>query len=163
MAEIQTSNGFVVLVDDADLPLVGESGWFADEPRPGRTRYARKWLTLDDGRKARLRMHKLITGFPQTDHINGNGLDNRRANLRPATGSQNAMNRGMRSDNTSGFKGVTWDRKNQWWRVRIWVDGRNLVVGRFADPVEAAHAYDEAARIHFGEYARTNFTKEISA
>jgi hypothetical protein len=162
MAEIRTSNGFIVLLDDADVPLVGERGWFADHSTMRQTLYARKWVTRN-GRTVRLRMHKLITGYPQTDHINGNGLDNRRVNLRPVSHSQNAMNRGMRSDNTSGFKGVTWDRKGQFWRVRIWVDGRNLVVGRYDDPTQAALAYDEEARRHFGEFARTNFQEEISA
>ena len=102
-------------------------------------------------------MHTFLTGWSRVDHINGNGLDNRRSNLRPASRSQNGANRGAPSNNTSGFKGVTRFRLK--WMAKIQVHGRTIHLGLFATPQEAARAYDTAALEHFGEYARPNFPK----
>jgi len=105
-------------------------------------------------------MHTLITGWSFVDHRNGDGLDNRRQNLRPANDSKNQMNARMRSDNPSGFKGVCADRHR--WMARIQLDGRRTYLGYFATPQEAARAYDAAAVELFGEYARPNFPQEMS-
>ena len=106
-------------------------------------------------------MHNVIAGAPQVDHVNGDGLDNRRANLRPASTAQNARNRSRPSTNRSGFKGVSWVRDRGHWRAGIKVDGRSLNLGSFADPVEAAKAYDEAARRLHGKFARPNFPEVL--
>src|SRR5258708_16286059 len=73
-----------------------------------------------DSRK--ISLHRQLTGYPATDHVNRDGLDNRRCNLRPATGSQNAANKGRQSNNTSGFKGVNWN--DGAWQASLCVNGR---------------------------------------
>jgi len=93
---------------------------------------------------------------PYIDHRNGNGLDCRRSNMRPATHAQNMKNRKRHSNNTSGFKGVSLDKETGRWMARIYCDGRPIRLGGYATPDEAGMAYDEAALIHHGEFARTN-------
>lgn len=88
------------------------------------------------------------------DHINGDTLDNHRGNLRLVSHSQNCMNRGLRVDNSSGYKGVSWDKKTRKWRARIKVDRKDKTLGYFDTPEEAYTAYCEAAPIYHGEYAR---------
>jgi hypothetical protein len=156
--EIPLSRGLVALVDEVDYERVLAVGkWYANPS--GVTYYARKnfWRA---GRCFSIRMHTLITGWSYVDHRNGNGLDNRRSNLRQASDRQNAQNRGRRSDNTSGFKGVSWDDQQQAWSASICVDSVQQRLGRFSSREEAALAYDAAAAQHFGEFARLNFPKE---
>src|SRR5690606_17080128 len=108
-----------------------------------------------DNRKL-IPMHRqILETHDEVDHINRNPLDNRKANLRPATSQQNKGNQRKRSTNTSGYKGVTWVKRRGNWMVRV---GKRFV-GYFDCPVEAAKAYDVAAEEYFGEYAATNFGK----
>ena len=86
----------------------------------------------------------------------GDGLDNRRCNLRVCTRSQNNMNERPRGG-TSEFKGVSWDNAISKWRPRIKHNGKQCYLGIFTDEIDAALAYDEAARIYFGPFARANF------
>ena len=103
-------------------------------------------------------MHKLITGWPQTDHIDHDGLNNQRYNLRDATSVQNSREPDPAASATPlSYKGVGWDRKKRKWRVRIFRDGRAICLGYFADEGAAARAYDAAALEHFGHYAYLNF------
>lgn len=87
------------------------------------------------------------------DHIDGNGLNNRRSNLRLATKSQNMMNQGARKDNTSGYKGVRWDKERKKWLAQIRINGVNKHLGRFSSKEEAYHAYCEAAKHYHGDFA----------
>jgi hypothetical protein len=103
------------------------------------------------------RLHTFLTGFAQTDHRDGDGLNNCRANLRPATNKQNQGNGRRPSHNTSGYKGVTWDRGINRWRARIAVNRRMRNLGVYNSVENAARAYDEAAREIFGEFACVNF------
>jgi hypothetical protein len=90
------------------------------------------------------------------DHVDRNGLNNRKANLRPATRSQNRFNQKRRRDNSSGFKGVRLSRSAQRWRASIRAEGRIYYLGGFATPIEAARAYNAAAlRLH-GPFALLN-------
>lgn len=91
----------------------------------------------------------------EIDHINGDKDDNRWANLREASHTNNVMNIGLRSDNSSGYKGVS--KKRNSWQARIWLDGKQTVIGCFPTKEEAARAYDKLALEHYGEYARLNF------
>jgi hypothetical protein len=103
-------------------------------------------------------MHRLILRVDantQVDHRDGNGLNNTRGNLRPATHAQNQHNSRLRKDNQSGFKGV--HRQGNRWVARIRVDGEQKHLGSFRTPEEAARAYDAAALRLRGEYARLNF------
>lgn len=105
-------------------------------------------------------LHRFLMGLPKgdgykVDHRNGDGLDCRRENMRVATHAQNMQNRKVQSNNTSGFRGVTWNQGK--WAAVIKVLGRNVQLGRFADPKEAALAFDAKACEVRGEFARTNF------
>lgn len=89
------------------------------------------------------------------DHIDGNKLDNRKVNLRPATHSQNSMNKKPQANAKSKYKGVSW-RGDGRWRARIMANGRSRHIGNFTSEVEAARAYNIAALIEHGEFARLN-------
>lgn len=105
-------------------------------------------------------MHRLITGAApgqEVDHVNRDGLDNRRANLRVATRSQQIANQDIRLDNTSGYRGVSWRRDSRRWQAQLTVNGKWRGLGCYDDPEDAARAYDAAAREHFGEFAVLNF------
>jgi hypothetical protein len=96
----------------------------------------------------------------QCDHENHNTLDYTRGNIREATRKQQCQNRRRRADNVSTYKGVSWDRgcsKKGRWKVQIWLDRSNVLIGRFDDPVEGAKAYDKRARQEFGPFALCNF------
>ena len=94
------------------------------------------------------------------DHINRNPLDNRRANLRIVTKSQNNMNRSGRRGTSSKYKGVSWSKTINCWRAMISVNKKGIFLGRFDSETEAAKAYDEAAKKYHGEYAYLNFCKD---
>lgn len=94
-----------------------------------------------------------IIGFKNYDHADRNPLNNRRYNLRPATSTENAQNRSIRSDNTSNVTGVGWRTKNQCWRVRIQVNGNPIFIGDFNDKDEAIRARLLAEIKYFGDFA----------
>ncbi len=109
-------------------------------------------------------MHREIIhppGHLVVDHINHNGLDNRKANIRPATRSQNNFNRLIvkREDSSSKYKGVSWRKRKMRWHARIHVNGEYKFLGYFKDEIHAAKAYDEAAKKYHGEFAVLNFTE----
>ena len=89
------------------------------------------------------------------DHANRNPLDNRRHNIRAATHRQNCHNKSRNKNKTGSFKGVHRDGKK--YHAQICVNGKSISIGKFASEVDAALAYDKAARQHFGEFAATNF------
>ena len=153
-ATITFSCGTEVKVDEADLPLLSSYSWHPE--RKPRATYAKAWA---DGRK--VYMHRLVLGLDDpgihVDHINGDGLDNRRGNLRVATNLQNQHNRRPNRRGSSCFKGVGWHRATNKWQARIGIGGRQVQIGLFEDEVEAARAYDAAAVKNFGEFARPNF------
>lgn len=157
----QAPAGRVALVDDEDYELVRAYRWYIKEVARGDRVRIQSYAaanTWREGRRTRIMMHRLITGYLLVDHINHNGLDNRRANLRPATASQNGANARPRAGGTSQFKGVCWRPRYGKWQARIGRAGRNL--GSFATEEEAARAYDAAARELWGEFARLNFPPE---
>lgn len=105
-------------------------------------------------------LHRTIMRAPkgsQVDHINGDRRDNRRCNLRVCTQAQNLWNNGKKAHNKSGFKGVYFCGQTQRWRAEIRVNKRCIKLGRFDTPELAAAAYDSAARLHHGQFARLNF------
>jgi hypothetical protein len=156
VVEIDLGHGRVSLVDKDDVELVGQYTWHVHQVRADETSYARRTWNNGDGTYGAQLMHTLITGWDQTDHRNGDGLDNRRDNLRQATHRQNHQNQRKRRGSASPFKGVVWHRSKRW-RAIINVDGRRTSLGLFKDEKSAAIAYDAAARTHFGEYAALNF------
>jgi hypothetical protein len=145
------------LIDSADYPLVKDRKWFAYWNPTARSYYART-TTERSPKKRTLSLHRVLLGLaelgPGVDHANRLTLDNRRANLRYASRSQNGCNRGPQANNTSGFKGVS--RKDNRWRAEIALDGRRYRLGCFDCPEDAAVAYDHAALQLHGSFARVN-------
>lgn len=134
------------LVDDSDYTELSRHKWHLLAGR-----YA--------GRTGHVYMHRQILSAPtdaSVDHIDGNGLNNTRSNLRLVSQSQNNMNAKPRQKSTSRYKGVYWNDHHQKWSAHIQVDGKKTYIGRYATQREAALAYNEAAKRHFGEYARLN-------
>lgn len=156
----QKARGRAALVDEADFDLVMQYRWHAVDGQVIRqsTTYAATSALRDSaGKQVTTRMHTLITGWPLVDHVDGNGLNNQRSNLRDATYAQNAANRRPSPGYSSQFKGVRWYPQLRKWNARIGHAGKLRHLGYFEDEIDAAKAYDSAARALFGEYARPNF------
>lgn len=90
------------------------------------------------------------------DHIDRNKLNNQPSNLRECNITQNNRNVGIRADNTSGYKGVTWNKSAGKWHAQIKVNGKRKYLGLYLNPIDAAIAYDKAAVDFHGEFALTN-------
>jgi hypothetical protein len=149
MKVIQLTRGKVAVVDDEDFTELAQYRWYCTSRG-----YAVRVMPGTRGSK-KIYMHKAIcASAAQVDHINGDQLDNRRCNLRPATMQQNLHNRGKFRNNTSGFKGVHVQRGK--YVARIAKDGKRVYLGHF-DTAEAAHtAYCAAATEQHGDFARFN-------
>lgn len=93
------------------------------------------------------------------DHLDRDPLNNQRDNLRLASRSQNGANRNIRKNSLSGYKGVSWHKTAKKWTAKLTLNGKLIHLGYFDDPIDAAKAYDQAAREYFGEFAVTNFTE----
>jgi len=109
-------------------------------------------------------MHKLIMKTPKgmdTDHINGNGLDNRKENLRICTHAQNLMNQRKRKNNTSGYKGVCWSKDSKKWMAKIMLNYKSIYLGLFTHKKDASVAYNEAAKKYYKKFASLNEYKNI--
>jgi hypothetical protein len=108
-----------------------------------------------------IRMHREILNVPaglECDHINGHSLDNRKANLRAATRQQNCWNNRKRKPKSlSKYKGVSFSKRGRPWKAMLTVDGKWIYLGSYNSEVEAAKAYDKAAKNYFGQYAKLNF------
>lgn len=159
MKEIALTRGRVALVDDEDAVAIGAHKWSAAERKAG-VWYAVRTVTVAPYRGRVIYMHRAILGVTErtvlVDHANGDGLDNRRANLRECSRSQNSMNgRGRRG--TSRYKGVHWSHAHGKWGCAIKAGDRHIWLGLFSDEEEAARVYDAAAKAHFGRFARLNF------
>lgn len=159
--EVPLTRGLVALVDDEDYERVVSLGSWCAQPSKSSYGgwYAHKGIKRD-GRWTTIKMHTLITGWARVDHIDHDGLNNRRDNLRPSTRGQNAANERKRSDGTtSRYKGVGWDKQSAKWRARIMVNQNRVTLGFYVDELEAAFAYDRAAFAAWGNYAHLNFPK----
>lgn len=153
-----------VIVDIAMLPFLKKYRWYAE--KRGNTFYVRAHSLEGDSQRL-IYLHRFITELTdpkiQADHINGNGLDNRKSNLRICTNAQNCRNRkSPKTDKSKSiYKGVAWDTANRKWRALITFNYKAIHIGRFDDEEEAARAYDKKARELHGEFAFLNF-KESS-
>ncbi len=165
MKEIQLTQGQVTIVDDADYEWLNQWSWFAGWFKGSRSFYAMRTIWNDARPRPKShtqRIHRLIMGVTDpsiyVDHRNHNTLDNRRDNLRIATPTQNQANAGKRNG-TSQYKGVS--RLGKKWRAMIRINGKHIHLGCFANELDAALTYQQAARKHFGEFAHTPQLLEI--
>ncbi len=156
---IQLKNGAVITIDGIDSDLTKycwQIGNTAD------TNYANR-ISKSKGVRSVIKMHRLIlsrvlgreiTSSEIVDHIDGNALNNTRANLRLVNSNQNAWNSKKKSTNKSGYKGVSFSKEKNKWVAQICVGGKVTYLGKYDDPAVAHEAYKEAAKKHFGEFAR---------
>lgn len=160
------ARGRVAAVDLGDYDLVMQYRWHVQDQerrREGRLplAYAKTYVGMKGpGGRKRISMHTLITGYAEVDHWDGNGLNNRRGNLRDATHAQNMGNARKQPGCSSQFKGVYWSQKktgNGKWQAYIEVNRHKRYLGRFEIEDDAARAYDAAALEAWGEFARLNF------
>lgn len=157
---IPLTQGKYAIVDVADYDRLKEYKWHAQ--RDDRTFYAVRAMTRRyPAKRKSMKMHRQITrARPHqiVDHINHNGLDNRRANLRLTTGMLNSKNRRKRATSASSkYKGVSFGKAHRNWMAGITADKKKHHLGYFKSEREAAKAYDNAARKHHGEFASLNF------
>lgn len=153
MKEIPLTQGQVALVDDEDFEAMSKFKWFADKRR--RTYYAARNLRVAEGRgKRTVHMHaELLRVDGYVDHKDGNGLNNQRYNLRPATTGQNVINSAKRrTARTSSFKGVYLHKSTGKWMARL----AGKFIGYFDSEIDAAKAYNAAALAKYGEFAKVN-------
>jgi hypothetical protein len=154
---VPLTDGLYATVDLLDYERVAALDWRARASRG--TWYAQRTV-LVDGKRTIISMHRFILGAPPelaVDHIDRNGLNNQRTNLRICTVSQNNANR--RGWRKGKFRGVYWKERRQLWEAAIKLNGRYKFLGEFDRPEAAAHAYDLAAVEAFGEYATLNFPR----
>lgn len=154
---IELTRGKRAAVDDADYDWLNQWKWCAH--KSVRTYYAVRSIRSGQSVKSIL-MHRLIIDAPygvDVDHRDHDGLNCTRKNLRLCTNTENHRNEITRRDNTSGYKGVSFDKHGKFWVSQIYIHGKKVYLGCFSDKIKAAHAYDAAARRHFGEFANTNF------
>ncbi len=158
MKVINLTQGQLALVDDEDFLWLSQWKWYA--AKGPKTFYARRLLPRDNsGKRICVGMHSLIMG-KDCDHIDFNGLNNQRDNLRLASRSQQTAHMRGRSDNTTGYKGVVWSKYHGKWQAQTMLSGKRKHLGYFGTVIEAAHAYDKAALEYFGEFAFLNFSSE---
>lgn len=154
-ALIELTKGFFTKVDISDLPLLDGWNWCAQKSNADLV-YARASRVVD-GRNKGVLLHRFLLDAPKdrhVDHINGDGLDNRRSNLRLATHSQNLWNQRRRKDNRSGLKGASFIKKYGRWQAQIKTFGKKKHLGYFDTAEEAHAAYCTAAEIYHREYTR---------
>jgi len=162
--KIPLTQGKFAIVDPEDYPRLAKHKWFLAKSPTGS--YAARWQRLKaKNTRKRIWMHREIIHIPKhmvCDHINRNGLDNRKANLRPATVSQNLCNRTKTKAKTrSKYKGLEWDKTQRKWKARIQLNYRKIHIGSFDNEIDAAKAYDKKARELFKEFACLNFTHDV--
>jgi hypothetical protein len=155
---IPLTQGKYAIVDPEDFERLNKYKWYA--ARDTRTFYAHRKKRV--GKKyVSIGMHRQILNPPghlMVDHINHNGLDNRKANLRLATSAQNSYNRRqVRKDKSSKYIGVSWREWTKKWAVIICYKRKNIIIGYFEDEIQAAKEYDKAAKKYHKEFASLNF------
>lgn len=160
MRTIPLTQGKVTLVDDEDYDELNRYKWYAHNT-------FKNWYALRSDyiniKQKTIRMHHQVTGFryKMIDHIDRNGLNNQKCNLRPCNHSQNRKNARLHKNNKSGLRGVFWNEQRKKWETSICKDGKAIYLGLFDDKIEAAHIVDKKAKELFGEFAILNFPEKV--
>jgi len=157
MKKIKLTQGKYAIVDDWNYEWLNRYKWCAY--LNGYSWYAMRAIITRQGKHRNIHMHRQILRLSykdskQVDHINRDGLDNRRCNIRICSVSQNLQNR--KGWGLSQYKGVSWFSPRRKWRARIQVNEKTLYLGYYSDEIEAAKVYNQAATKHFGKNAFVN-------
>lgn len=153
MKVIYLTQGKIAIVDDEDFEKLSQYKWFAHNDKNFRL-----WYVMRKAGSKHLYMHRVVLNVPkdlEIDHINGDGLDNRKSNLRICTRQENTRNK-RKGKGTSKYKGVYWNKKVRKWHTQIVVNHRRIYLGLFEDEREAALQYDVFAEKYFGGFAKPN-------
>jgi len=146
MKEISLTQGYSAIVDDEDYDSVSSIVWHT------------KCLPKPYAFHGNMKMERFILNPPEglvIDHINGDGLDNRKNNLRVCSQGENTRNRSKQSNASKRYKGV-YLLRGKYWGAKIYPHGKQIFLGYYSSDVDAALAYNAAALKHYGEYARLN-------
>lgn len=150
---IPLTHGKFAIVDAEDYDRLGKYKWYCREAKNNFYAFRR------NGKKM-VSMHREIINAPEgllVDHIDGDGLNNCKSNLRLCTYAENACNRRPNRKGSSKYKGVWFHKRERKWEARITRKGKLKYLGRYDDEIEAALAYDRKAKQLFGEFAYLNF------
>lgn len=156
MKKVPLTQGKYALVDDSDFEALTRHDWHVSKQSKGRF-YALRSVANGKGKQKAIRMHREIMQTPEdmeTDHVDGNGLNNQRSNLRVCTKAENNRNVSKRRDNTSGFKGVSFEKSSKRWAANIMSNGKQIKIGRFPTKESAYAAYCEACVKYHGAFSR---------
>lgn len=157
LIESPTYGNFEVIIDTEDYEKIKCYRWQISFSKK-ENRYVR--IVAVDSNNKIIKIHQLIMNDKMIDHKNCIIFDNRKENLRKCTISQNNMNKDIQNNNTSGYKGVSWDKSKNKWEAYIQINSRKKHLGRYNTKEEAAQAYNEAAIKYHGEFARLNIIKD---
>lgn len=163
MKKIRLTRNKFAIVDNEDFEILNKYKWSV--LKGWNTSYAVRSLYDSKTQKTSktLLMHRVILNLKNKeicDHVNGNGLDNRKNNLRLVTKSQNSINSKINIRNKSGYKGVSWDKLRKKWTSRIKVNGKYLFLGRFDSKSKAMKEYNKKAKEEHGVFFNPNNFKK---
>jgi hypothetical protein len=161
MKELKLKNGMLSFIDDEDYEKFSIFNWNA-------LKIGRRFYVTRQNKHTEY-LHRIIMNCPkgmQVDHIDGNGLNNCKNNLRLCTNGQNNMNKEKRTTQcgkspVSPYKGVTWNKTSKKWAVRVTFNNKVYCVGSYMDEILAAKMYDQKAQKLYGEFARLNFPNDF--
>ena len=157
--EIQLTQGKVAIVDDEDHKYLNQWKWCLRPTGNGIFYAIRGFRNHKKSKVKSISMHRQIMNPAKgyvIDHIDGNTLNNQKINLRICTQSQNCSNQKISIKNTTGFKGVQFNKIHNKYYSKITVNRKNIYLGSFIDPIDAAKAYNDAALKYHGEFANLN-------
>lgn len=145
IAYVPLTRGLFSVIDASDADRVGNVNWRANATK--NTSYAVREVSLPNGGRASVFLHRLITNAESgmvVDHIDGNGLNNKSSNLRVVTHRENIHNTAPPRNNTSGVKGVSFDKQRNKWFAKIMIRGKQIALGRYDKKEDAIAAYNTA-------------------
>ena len=153
MKEIQLTQGKMALVDDESFETLNQFKWYAK--KSGKTFYAVRNLYVC-GRPKQIYMHCVIMNRKGIDHIDHDGCNNQKSNLRVCTRSENQMNRTKQENTSSIYKGVYFSKAHKKWKAEISINSKKIRLGNFDSEIDAAKAYNAKAVELFLEFANLN-------
>ena len=157
MKEITLTKGKIAHVDEEDYKFLNQYKWYTNKTKKSTDNWYASRHIIINGKRTTIPMHNFLLGMKNIDHIDGNGLNNQRSNLREATHRQNSGNRRKLIIKSSKYKGVAWDKEKKLFKSYTMNNGKLKFLGYFKSEIEAATRYDCEASKNFGNFARLNF------